>query len=76
MATDAVLRIVIILRQDDVDRADQGGTEEQCQQQQNLEDRILSRAKMQNQNSHKDLHISILQRPRYLAKLLLSVKSR
>lgn len=55
MATDAVLRIVIILRQDDVDRADQGGTEEQCQQQQNLEDRILSRSEMQNQDSHEDL---------------------
>ena len=55
MADDAVLRIVIVLRQDGVDRADQEGTEEQCQQQ-NLEDRILSRAKMQNQNSHKDLN--------------------
>jgi hypothetical protein len=55
MADDAVLRIVIVLRQDGVDRADQEGTEEQCQQQ-NLEGRVLSRAKMQNRSSHKDLN--------------------
>ncbi len=52
MANNAVLRIVIVLRQDYVDRADQEGTEKQCQQQ-NLDDMILSRAKMQNQNSQK-----------------------
>ena len=62
MTNDAVLRIVTVLRQDDVGRADQEGTEEQCEQQ-NLEDSIFSRAKMHNENSHRRFkHISILQR--------------
>ncbi len=75
MTNDAVLRIVTVLRQDDVDRADQEGTEEQCEQQ-NLEDSIFSRAKMQNQNSPRRFrHISILWETKSLAKLLLNVKS-